>query len=225
MENTELNLPLNGNPNPQRQPFVARAFGHIISVVFHPLFIPTYIVAYLLFLHPYAFAGATEKYRLFRLFSIIFITAFLPAFSIFLMRQLNFISSVMLRTQRDRIIPYVVSMIYYWWGWHVSKNLGDSPAMVAMLLGTFLISIAGMMANIYFKISMHGMAAGLLIAFFLWLSFNGTVAIGAYLAIATFITGLVCTARALVSDHTPMELYGGLFTGIACQLIAFAIAG
>jgi len=225
MENTELNLPLNGNPNPQRQPFAARAFGHIISVVFHPLFIPTYIVAYLLFLHPYAFAGATEKYRLFRLFSIIFITAFLPAFSIFLMRQLNFISSIMLRTQRDRIIPYVVSMIYYWWGWHVSKNLGDSPAMVAMLLGTFLISIAGMMANIYFKISMHGMAAGLLIAFFLWLSFNGTVAIGAYLAIATFITGLVCTARALVSDHTPLELYGGLFTGIACQLIACAIAG
>ncbi len=225
MGNSDLGLSANGNKEVQQQPLFARVFGHIVSVIFHPLFIPTYIVAYLLFLHPYAFAGTTDKYRLFRLFSIIFITAFLPAFSVFLMKQLNFISSMLLRTQRDRIIPYVVSMIYYWWAWHVSKNLGDNNAMVAMLLGTFLASIVGMMANIYYKISMHTMAAGVLFAFFLWLSFNGTVAIGIYLSAATFITGLICTARLLVSDHTPAELYGGLFAGFGCGMIAAFIAG
>jgi len=220
MENTELNLPLNGNPNPQRQPFAARAFGHIISVVFHPLFIPTYIVAYLLFLHPYAFAGATEKYRLFRLFSIIFITAFLPAFSIFLMRQLNFISSIMLRTQRDRIIPYVVSMIYYWWGWHVSKNLGDSPAMVAMLLGTFLISIAGMMANIYFKISMHAIGMGGVLGFFLVIFRSNSMLMTWPLSIAFLATGFVCTSRLLLRSHQQKDIYGGLFVGAVTQFAA-----
>jgi hypothetical protein len=207
------------------QPAALRFFAGLVSFLFHPLFIPAYIMAFLLYKHPYAFAGMSEKMKLFRFFSVVFITAFLPAFSIFLMKQLGFIQSVFLRTQKDRIIPYIVSMVYYWWAWHVSKNLHDNPALVAMLLATFIGCIAGMMANIYFKISMHGIAVGALFIFFVWLAFNGTVTLGIYLAIATLISGLVCTARLIVSDHSAVEIYAGLITGMLCQLIAIGIAG
>jgi hypothetical protein len=199
-------------------------FGYIVSFIFHPLFIPSYIMAFLVYKHPYAFAGIGEKLKLFRFLSVVFITAFLPAFSIFLMKQLGFIQSIFLRTQKDRIIPYMVSMVFYWWAWHVSKNLHDSPALIAMLLATFISCIAGMLANIYFKISMHGIAAGASFVFFVWLAFNGTATPGFYLAIATFITGLVCTARFIVSDHNSFEIYAGLFVGMLCQLVAIGIA-
>jgi len=199
--------------------------GHFFSFVFHPLFIPAYIAAFLVFKHPYAFAGASDKLKLFRFFSVFFATCFLPAFSVFLLRQLRFIDSVYLRTQKDRIIPYIICMVYYFWAWYVSRNLHESTEMTAMLLATFLASIVGLMANIYFKISMHGLAAGTLLVFFLWLAFSGSVHIGDWLSVAVFITGLICTARFLVSGHSPVEIYAGLLGGAFCQLLAIAIAG
>jgi len=202
-----------------------RFLGHFLSFVFHPLFIPSYITAFVVYVHPYAFAGASDKLKLFRFLSVFFATCFLPMFSVFLLRQLKFIGSVYLRTQKDRIIPYIICMTYYFWAWYVSRNLHESPELTAMLLSTFLASIVGLMANIYFKISMHGLAAGTLLVFFIWLAFSGSIHIGDWLSLAVVITGLICTARFLASDHMPFEIYAGLLGGAICQLIAIAIAG
>jgi hypothetical protein len=211
------------NHSTARQSAPIRFFANLVSFVFHPLFIPSYIMAFLLYKHPYAFAGITQQLKTFRIISVFFITAFLPAFSVFLMKQLGFIESIMLRSQKDRIIPYIVSMIFYFWAWYVSRNIHENEAVVSMLLATFIASIAAMMANIYFKISMHAMAVGVMFIFFLWLSFNGTVALGLYLPLSIFITGLVCTARLIVSDHSPFEIYSGLFIGMLCQWVAIGI--
>ena len=206
-------------------PAPVRFIGHFFSFVFHPLFMPGYLALYLVYVDAYAYANASPQIKLFRVLSVVFSTAFLPAFCIFLLKQLGFIDSIFLRTRKDRIIPYIICMTWYFWIWYVSKNLRENPAMTAMLLGVFLASIAGMMANIYFKISMHGLAAGCLFVFFLWLAFSGPVAIGSYLAVATLISGLMLTARFIVSGHSSGELYAGFVAGMLCQLIAVAIAG
>ncbi|MFT3932533.1 MAG: hypothetical protein QM726_02865 [Chitinophagaceae bacterium] len=199
-----------------------RVFGHIVSFVFHPLFIPSYITAFLLYVDPYAFAGLTDKGKAFKLIAVAFNTFFLPLFGVLLMKQLGFIQSIFLRTQKDRIIPYIVSMIFYFWAWYVTRNLHDTSFLVAMLLAVFLGCIAGMMANIYYKVSMHGIAAGSLIVLFLWMAFSGSNAAIVFLSAAILITGLICTARFLVSDHNPFEIYSGVLIGALCQLIAIA---
>ena len=224
MEN-EASIDLPENAGHYTWPAPVRIFGHLVSFIFHPLFIPSYITAFILYADPYAFAGLTEKGKLFKLISVIFSTAFLPLFSVALMKQLGFIKSIFLRSQKDRIIPYIVCMIFYFWAWYVSKNLHDSSALIAMLLAVFLSCIAGMMANIYYKISMHGIAVGALLILFIWMASGGTVVIGPWLAVATLITGLVLTARFIVSDHSSFEVYSGLMVGALCQLIAIAIAG
>lgn len=206
-------------------PLSIRFFGHLISYIFHPLFIPSYITAFLVYADPYAFAGMTDKAKIFKLISIIFSTAFLPLFSVALMKQLGFIKSIFLRSQKDRIIPYIVCMIFYFWAWYVSKNLHDNPALIAMLLAVFLSCIAGMMVNIYYKISMHAIAVGALFILFMWMAFSSRIAVGYFLPAAILITGLVCTARFIVSDHHPFDIYSGLLAGALCQLIAISIAG
>jgi hypothetical protein len=45
--------------------------------------------------------------------------------------------------------------------------------------------------------------------------------LGMSMSIGVLITGVVCTARFLVSDHTNKEIYTGLFVGIGCQLLAY----
>jgi hypothetical protein len=221
----EASIVLEENSNVYTWPAPIRFFGHLVSYIFHPLFIPSYIAAFLIYVDPYAFAGMTDKAKIFKLISVVFSTTFLPLFSVALMKQLGFIKSIFLRDQKDRIIPYIVCMIFYFWAWYVAKNLRDNPAYVAMLLAVFLSCIAGMMVNIYYKISMHAIAVGALFVLFLWMAFSGSLATGTYLSVAIFIAGLVCTARFIVSDHNAFEIYSGLLAGGLCQLVAIGFAG
>ena len=97
-------LPRNG-PIGGVQPLPLRLAGHIVSYLFHPLFIPVYVTAFLLYIEPYAFAGLDPGQKKFKLISVFFNTTFLPGFAVFLMYQLKLIKSMYLQTQRERIIP------------------------------------------------------------------------------------------------------------------------
>jgi len=43
------------------------------------------------------------------------------------------------------------------------------------------------------------------------------------LSIALLITGIVCTSRLIVSDHTEKEIYIGLVVGLVCQFAAAVV--
>lgn len=205
----------------QKHPQIIRVLAQIISVVFHPLFITSYVGAFLIYLHPYAYATDTERVKLFRLIMFIFNTAFIPLFSVLLMWRLRLIDSLFLKSNKERIIPYVAAMICYFWAWLVTKNRMDSPDYVVhFMLGSFLAICAAFLINIYIKISMHTIAMGGMVTFFLLQAFAAEDTTGLYFSIAIAIAGLVGTARMIVSDHKPAEIYIGYLAGAACQLIA-----
>lgn len=207
---------------PQPQPI--RIAAKTVSYLFHPLFIPLFVVAYLLFLHPYAFAELQHQQKMLKLISFFVITVFFPGFTVFLLWRLQFADSIFLRTQKERIIPYVATIIYFFWAWYVSRNQPENPpALVFFLLGLFLCASAALTANNYLKISMHGLGVGGLMAFMILLGISTTEAMGLPISVATLITGLVCTSRLIISDHTQHEVYWGLALGAICQLIAWWI--
>jgi hypothetical protein len=228
MENLSIN---SGNPRVEVprtgpvggiQPLPLRLFGHLVSYIFHPLFIPVYVTAFLLYIEPYAFAALDSRQKTYKFFTVFFNTTFLPGFAVFLMYQLKLLKSMYLSTQRERIIPYAVAMVFYFWAWYVSKNQVENPVIFKIfLLGTFLAVCATWMLNINSKISMHSTAAGGLLCFGLLLSFNTQDPSGLYLSGAVLIAGLVCTARFLVSDHSKSEIYLGLASGIVSMLAAY----
>jgi len=147
---------------------VLRGIAHVISYLFHPLFISCYVMAFLIFVHPYAFAGFDERTKVFRFLNVVFCDTFLPLFAVFLMWRLKLIHSVFLRSEKDRIIPYIVAMTFYWWTWMVFKNLPDIPVLaIRFLLGAFLAICGGWICNIFFKISMHAIAMGGALMFFM----------------------------------------------------------
>ena len=59
-------------------------FAHIISYIFHPLFISAYVMGFLIFLHPYAFSGFEHKIKVLRFLHIVLFNALFPAFAVFL---------------------------------------------------------------------------------------------------------------------------------------------
>lgn len=202
-----------------------RFIGETISFLFHPLFVPGYITAFLLFLHPFAFMGESDYFKYIKLLSILISTCFFPAITVLLLKQLGFIDSIRLPNMRDRIIPIVASMIFYFWIFYVSrKQPGNPPELVQMLCAVFISSILALTLNNFMKISLHGMAMGLAVMFFVILAWRSLIPMGLPLAVALFVAGLTCTGRLMVDAHEPRELTLGLFTGILSMCIAYFVA-
>jgi hypothetical protein len=206
----------------ESQPGIIKVLAHFFSYIFHPLFIPLYAISFLAFFHPSYFAGFTryEKYRV--LLTTILNTVFFPAFAVLLMRGLGFIKSIFLETPQDRIGPYLSSMIFYFWAAWVFFKMDPQLSLIlpSFMTGVFLTTVVGLLSNVYFKISMHAMGMGGLLGLFLIIMTYNTMLMTWPLCIALLITGLVCTSRLIVSNHTQKEIYWGLFFGIVCQLAA-----
>ncbi|HMH24348.1 MAG TPA: hypothetical protein VK563_21350 [Puia sp.] len=208
------NLP---QPSSREYPLPVRLLAQFFSYLFHPLFISTYMMAFLMFVHPYAYTGFLHQEKMFRFLHILIMNAFFPAFAVFLLWRLEFIRSIYLRTAKERIIPYLIAMIFYWWTWNVFKNK-DNPSMaVHFLCGSFVAVCGAWMFNIYYKISMHAIATGSAMMFFFLFSAQDDYASGLYLSLAVLVTGIVCTSRLIGSDHTRFEVWSGLFVGILAQ--------
>ncbi|TAH12714.1 MAG: hypothetical protein EAZ12_02230 [Sphingobacteriia bacterium] len=212
---------------PMQTPIASKTgtfLAKVISYIVHPIFIPTYFFVYLMWQFPYGFAGITEWQLKMRLFGVFWLTAFFPSFAVFLLWRLKFSDSIFLRTQKERIVPYIITMFFYWWMYYLSRNFTDQPEVLKFFfMGIFIATVAGLILNNYFKISMHAMGVGGLAAAVVLTSFFYETANGLPISIALVITGLVCTARIVVSDHSLKEIYTGLFVGIACQLIAYMV--
>ena len=202
-----------------------RVPAKIISYVFHPLFIPTYIFIFLLYQFPYEFSGITLWHLKMRLFGLFWFTAFFPSFSVFLLWRLKFSDSIFLRTQKERVIPFLISMFFYWWMYYLSRNFTDQPVVLKFFyFGIFISTSFGVIINNYIKISLHAMAIGAALAAMILFAFFYHTQITTAISITLLLTGIVCSSRLIVSDHTNAEIYIGLFVGIICQMIGYWFA-
>ncbi len=209
-------------PTPPRHPILLRLPAQVVSYVFHPLFIPTYIFIFLIYQFPFDFADISEWQLKMRLFSVFWLTAFFPAFGVFLLWRLKFSESIFLRTQKERIVPYVIVMFFYWWMYYLSRNFTDQPAVLKFFyMGIFMATVFGLILNNYYKISLHAMGVGGAAAAVILFALYYKIPLGISMSVATLIAGVVCTSRLLVSDHTNKEIYSGLLVGAGCQLIAY----
>jgi len=216
-----VNMPIK-EPSSE-EPFhpVVRVIARIISYIFHPLFIPVYISWFLIFINPlFPAIDASGKWVLLLRFVVMY-TVF-PLITVLLAKGLGFIQSVYLKTQKDRIIPYIVCGIYYFWMWYVLKNQPEFPRYFVMLsLAIFIASFMGLILNSFIKVSMHTISVGILITFILLLAFLTDANYGFYIAIAFLLAGAVSSARLVNADHYPVEVYTGLIIGILAQLAAY----
>jgi len=205
-----------------QSPKFLKLLAHLVSYVLHPLFIPTYFFLYLMQVLPFEFVGITDWQLKMRLFSVAWLTAFFPAFAVFLLWRLKLSDSIFLRTQKERIIPYVITMFFYWWMYYLSRNFTDQPiALKFFYLGIFVASAIGMTVNNFMKVSLHAMGiAGLATAIIL-VSVFYPVNNAIWVLLAVLLTALVISARLVVSDHSKKELIVGLFIGVGTQVAAY----
>lgn len=204
------------------QPIAIRLMARFFSWLFHPVFIPVLLVWFMVFVHPYLFAGMGTGHKILVVVQAAAMCTFFPLITVLLLKALDFIKSIQLTTRKDRIIPLVACGVWYFWLWYVWRNQPDYPQQaVQFALATWISASLALMANIIMKISLHTIAAGVMLTCMVLLSLTQDLNFGIWLSVAILVTGLISTSRFIASDHTPAEIYGGLAVGVLSMLVAW----
>jgi hypothetical protein len=199
-----------------------RFFAHFFSVLFHPLLLSSYVFAFLVYLHPAVFEGVDLHTKNLRMFSMVLFTLFFPAVSLFLAWRLKLIKSLSLENRQDRLVGFIVTMFFYFWASYVFRNLPDIPSVASrFVLGTFLAVCGAWMCTIFYKVSLHAVAMGGLVCFFILFGYEDPYVSGLYLVLAILICGVVCSSRLILGAHNRFEMITGFFVGIMAQSIAW----
>jgi hypothetical protein len=213
--------------NEEKYPLALQIPAQLFSYIFHPLFIPVIATWYLAYIHQGYFTGITPHNKLFIIIKVIANTLIFPGATVLLLKAVGFIKSIFLKTQRERIFVYVAANFFYFWMYLVFRSQPEVPSILtAFIFGIFLSSSVGLFANIYFKISMHGLGMGALCGLLLLIIFSGS-SYNVFLAamLVFLVTGFVSSSRLVVSDHRPFDIYTGIILGIICQFISAAFIG
>jgi hypothetical protein len=193
----------------------------LLSYIFHPIVLIIWMSAYLLYSNPLIFVGASSDEKMLVLLRVIGTSVFLPFMTVVLLKGLGFIDSIRLETQKERIIPYVACITFFFWSYYVSKKLEDPFEMRAFFLALFLTSSVSLILNNYVKISMHAIGLGGVNALLVLMLFSAKLSDGFILALSFLIAGLVSVARIKRLHHHPFEVYLGYFTGVIIQLFSW----
>jgi hypothetical protein len=205
----------------QEYPKYMIILARVLSFVFHPLFIGVLMAFYLIYLHPSYFLGFNEKSKLLKLMTVINNNVFFPMLVVALLKGLGFSKSIQLSTQKERIIPYIASITFFFWTYYVFRSQPETPRVIVnMCRAMFFASSAALIINNYVKISMHAIACGGMLGLAYIMIADGTVFSGISMMAAICITALVITARKIASNHTWFELITGLLVGLICQMTA-----
>ena len=194
--------------------FAMTKLSNIISTVFHPLLMTTYLVLLLGFFFPPMLMLPKDKVFVFA--SVIFgITFVLPVVNILIFKQFNMISSLTMMDRKDRIVPFIfITALYvavaalFYYRIHLSANFTKIMAVTAAMV------VFACIITFFFKVSIHSLAIWGALGIILPLN----KAAGAGLISATVFllvaAGLVMAARLQLNAHTPREILVGALVGL-----------
>ncbi len=187
-------------------------FDKIISVLFHPLFIPLYGIALILSANtPFGYLPVHVK-RL--LYIIIFINnVLLPVSLLPFLMHMNYISSWTLIKREERTIPLIIATILYATSSYIIFRFPVPVFIKSFILSVFLVSVVLTLVNFKWKISLHSVGIGSLFALILFLSFRMYSSLFWYLILAPIVGGIVLSARLRLNLHSPRQVWYGLSAG------------
>ncbi|HBL75553.1 MAG: hypothetical protein A2W90_05415 [Bacteroidetes bacterium GWF2_42_66] len=188
-----------------------------ISIIFHPLLIPS-IGFLLLFYSGFYFSMMNWEVKRFVLLIVFFTTCILPLLTIAFLSMNERFSSEMEKST-DRVLPLMFSAIYYYIGYYLLGRLPIFPVYKVFLISTILVIILLMVVSLRWKISNHmasiGGLTGALIALSLRLQINTSY----ILALVFLIAGLVGTSRLILKKHNPLQIYAGYALGFLVMFL------
>ncbi len=201
---------------------MSKSFANFLSLLFHPVFVPLYLMLILIFSNTYFALVLDGRVKLF-LFLFTFTTAtILPLLSAYLFKRIGLISSLSMPHKRERIIPFWVSASFFLIAYFSLRDIHFLPRIYPALFRlTAALIILTSLITMHWKISIHAITIGSATGVLLSLLFAGYAYFFIPFVLSILLGGLVASARLTLQAHSPAQVYAGFITGFIFMFLSF----
>jgi len=200
-----------------------KTVARILSVIFHPLLVPSYFLLVLFSLPPYVQPDIPVRVKTMVLLFVFIMTFVLPVLVALGMWLLKLLESLEMRKRQERLLPMVVISLFFYITFYALKQLGIFQAVTLFMLGSVVLVLLGLVFNYFYKISQHMIAWGGFTGAFLALSFSLALPFYFWIFGVILASGLTGYARLKTGAHTPFEVYSGWLLGVVVMSTLFLV--
>jgi len=194
-----------------------------VSVLFHPLLV-TFYGMLIIVLAPTLFGFLPPEIKKILLLIVFINNVLIPISLIPYFRYRKIISSWVMISRQERIIPIFVTTFFYFITVSIFLRFQIPVFIKAFLLMAAILALALAIINFRLRISIHSAGAGALLALVFILSVQMQVALTWYLIPAILGAGAILSSRVWLNSHTPGEVWSGFFLGVAATALMLVIS-
>jgi membrane-associated phospholipid phosphatase len=198
----------------------------VLSVLFHPLILPTYLFGLLLYLlPPEVFPYPPEGRRLIMVL-VFMLTFLLPVLGTLLLQQAGLVASIALDDRTDRRWPLLVAATCYTVLTVVFYRISFFEYLFFLMMGVITASVyLTLVINQFWKISAHSMGLGgglgLLVLLYGSLPERNLLYV---IVLGFIICGAVLSARLALGAHTTKQVYAGFSIGFLLGISLWGVS-
>ena len=201
--------------------------ARIISIVFHPLLLATYLFGLLAFVLPIALDPLKEGGYLNFIFLIFCVTFLFPALNVGIFKTFGSIKTLAMKDRQERILPFAFIAILYivvTYLFYTRTRIDFNDNLLKFLVIIDGLVLVAAIVTFFYKVSVHSMGMCGMIGILLPLNKISEDGALFYPTIAVIVlAGLVMSARLQLNSHTPREVMIGGVLGFTTSFVMMLI--
>jgi hypothetical protein len=195
-----------------------RIASQVISVVLHPLVMPTFGLLCYYSVFPMIAQFSDSRLFLEIFLRVLLFTLFVPLMCVLVMMRIGKVSTVFIEDKRERSWPLLMAAGIYLFTHYFVLNSSRVPAFIQLfILGAAGAMILALLINLKWKISLHmigiGGLCGALTVIYYFMQEGDPI----WLCVWFILAGVLGTARFLLNAHTLLQLLAGFVLGFAAE--------
>lgn len=195
--------------------------ARLLSIIFHPLFIPFYMLVILLNVNVFFAMMIPVKFKLILSGLVFLMTIIFPLFFVFLLYKLKLVRSFYLESREERIYPLLILAIFYYFTYYILKSFPISFIFSYYMLGSTFLTILALIISFYRKISLHMIGIGGMLGLLMGLSLNLGLDMTWFVIAVIILGGFLGFARIQSNSHKPSDIYAGFLVGVSVMFLLF----
>jgi membrane-associated phospholipid phosphatase len=197
-----------------------KTFSKIVSLFFHPLFIPIYLVLVLFAIPSLQIQRINPQFRYVLIGLLAINNIFLPIAIFYILKQKGSIQSFQMESATEREKPYfILSALYSITAVMLLRINYLDPIISFIPIAAASTVITLIPFNRYLKISAHlasmGSAIGYLFLIHFYIGYTMLIPITTTILLA----GIIASSRLYLKAHTTTEVYSGFILGTFITLL------
>jgi hypothetical protein len=194
-------------------------FSRILSYILHPLLIPTLATSALL-LKPEVYTIVLPIPLITWFLSVVFVfTLVIPVTGMLILLKFNAVTSLEMNVRSERTIPLIIASTSFMVLLFQLKSTNIPPIFLYVLYSATFALIAGLMINLVYKISLHTLGWGAIVATLTGISLRLGIPLLIFIIPAIILSGFAGYARLKENAHNQAQVYLGYVAGVSVIIL------